>query len=168
MSATTIAVPRGTAAAGVDFSSFITITDNIDGTIDSKKAVYDYSSPDYTRIGVYSGGNGLHVTVKDAAGNERKSDFAVVVYDGANKQAPVIKAKATLPALSTGTDLAGIDWKGAYIDTATDKDGLDLKNNIIADTGALDVTTAGSYSVVLNVTDFAGNAASITLQVSVE
>jgi hypothetical protein len=164
----TIAVPRGTAGAAVDFSSFISITDNIDGTIDPKKASYDYGSPDFTKIGVYEGGNGLHVTVKDAAGNERKSDFAVVVYDGDNKQAPVIKPKAALPAVAIGADLAGIDWKGAYIDTATDKDGLDLKSNLSADTSGLDVTRAGSYSVALTVTDFAGNAASVTLQVSVE
>ncbi|MDR0553505.1 MAG: hypothetical protein LBG76_01720 [Treponema sp.] len=163
-----IAVPRGTDPAGVNFASFVDITDNVDGTIDPARAAYDYSSPDFNKAGSYEGGKGLHVTVKDAAGNERKTDLRVVVYDPDNKQPPTITPKETLPAVKAGTDISGVDWKGAYLNAAVDKDGIDIKDTITVDVSGFDSSTPGTYNVTVTATDFAGNAANITLPVTVE
>jgi hypothetical protein len=164
----TIAVPQGTDPSAFDFTAFLSGADNIDGTIAIAPADVDYSSIDFSAIGKYEGGNGLHVAIKDSSGNERKSDFAVFVYDGANSQAPTIAAKAELPEIAADTAAADIDWKGSYIESATDKDGLDIKDSVSADLSELDVTTPGSYPVVITVTDFAGNTAELELTVAVK
>jgi hypothetical protein len=137
----------------------------VDGTIDISKATLDYSSPDYSKTGVYESSKGLHVTVKDAAGNERKSDMKVVVYDGANTQPPLITPKEEIPVIASGAALPEIS---SYINTAVDKDGLDVKERVTADTSKVNTSAPGLYDVLISVTDFAGNAASVTLQLTVE
>lgn len=55
-----------------------------------------------------------------------------------------------------------------FVESAVDKDGLDVKGNITADIGFLDVTTKGKYEVTLTVTDYASNKAEVTIVVKVE
>jgi hypothetical protein len=161
-----ITLRRGTNPAQVDFASYVTVTDNIDGTIDSKAASYDYASIAFNTAGIYEGPRGLHVAVTDSYGNEQRSDLKVVIYDGDSRTAPTLRAKAALPDVRVNTDAATIDWKN-FIDTALDKDGLDLKDNLSADVSNLDVTRIGTYDVPLTVTDFAGNKTSLTLRVRI-
>jgi hypothetical protein len=164
----TISVPQGTDPASFDFTQFLAATDSIDGAIAISASNIDYSSIDFGAVGKHEGDAGLHVAVKDSSGNERKSNFAVFVYDGASSAPPTIAAKAELPEIAVGTAAAGIDWKANYIDTATDKDGLDIKESLSADLSELDVTTPGEYPVAITVADFAGNTAQIEITVVVK
>jgi hypothetical protein len=164
----TIAVPQGTDPKSFDFTQFLSATDNIDGALAISASNIDYASIDFGTIGKQEGGNGLHVSVKDSSGNEKKSDFAVFVYDGANSTPPTVAAKAELPEIAVDTAAADIDWKANYIDTAIDKDGLDIKDSLSADLSELDVTTPGEYPVAITVTDFAGNTAQIEITVVVK
>ncbi len=48
-----------------------------------------------------------------------------------------------------------------------DADGLDVSSKLTADLSELDTTTAGTYTVVLTATDYAGNTGSASIMVEV-
>ena len=80
----------------------------------------------------------------------------------------MITAVEELPAIAVDTDASTITWKGTYIASAVDADGLDVSDNIEADLSQLDTTTPGTYEVVITVKDYAGNESTATLNVTVE
>ena len=161
-----IAVAAGTNPSSIKWDTLVKATDGIDGDIPIANAKIDSSAALFNKVGKYD--NGLAISVKDAAGNEGKGTFAVIVFDPKNKTAPTIKAKEGFRAIKVDEDASKINWANDFVDQAVDKDGFDLKGNITADVGTLDVTTAGKYDVTLTVTDFAGNKTNLKISVSVE
>ena len=161
-----IAVAAGTNPSSIKWDTLVKATDGIDGDIPIANATIDSSAAQFNKVGKYD--NGLAISVKDAAGNEGKGTFAVIVFDPKNKTAPTIKAKEGFRAIKDNEDASKINWANDFVDQAVDKDGFDLKGNITADVGTLDVTTAGKYDVTLTVTDFAGNKTNLKISVSVE
>ena len=92
----------------------------------------------------------------------------MVIYDPQNKEKPTIVVKPEYRKIARDEDPAGINWANDFIESATDKDGLDIKHSIKADISQLDTTTAGTYSVEITATDFVGNEAKVTIKVTVE
>lgn len=161
-----LALPAGTDPSKVDWSKFIEATDNVDGQLDLSKAQIDTSGIDFNKVGKYS--SALKVKIKDASGNEGSSNISVVIYDPQNKEKPTIVVKPEYRKIARDEDPAGINWANDFIESATDKDGLDIKHSIKADISQLDTTTAGTYSVEITATDFVGNEAKVTIKVTVE
>jgi hypothetical protein len=161
----TIALAKGTDLGSVKWEEYVQAKDGIDGDIPFTSVTVDTSAAKTAEVGKYD--NGLALTVKDAAGNEGKGNFAVIVYDPDNKTAPTIKAKEGFRTIKVNEDASVINWANDFVDSAADKDGFDLKGNITADIGSLDVTTAGENDVTLTVTDYAGNKTDLTIKVTV-
>lgn len=163
----TAAIPVGTAFEDVDWTLYFTAEDSVDGVLDPSTATIEVLDGfDLNTVGIYEGDSSVKIHISDLSGNEETSRLKVVVYNPDNTEAPVITAKAELLAIAVDTDSAGINWND-FIDSAVDADGLDISGNISADLSELDTTTAGTYSVVLTVTDYAGNTESATLEVTV-
>lgn len=163
----TAAIPVGTAFEDVDWTLYFTAEDSVDGVLDPSTATIEVLDGfDLNTVGIYEGDSSVKIHISDLSGNEETSRLKVVVYNPDNTEAPVITAKAELPTIAVDTDSAGINWND-FIDSAVDADGLDISGNISADLSELDTTTAGTYNVVLTVTDYAGNTESATLEVTV-
>ena len=111
----------------------------------------DSSTLDITTVGTYT----VTYNVSDTAGNA-----ATEVTRTVN-----VTADATPPVITLqGEATVSVELGSAYVElgaTATDAvdDDTTLSNNIIIDASAVDVNTAGTYSVTYNVSDAAGNAA---------
>jgi hypothetical protein len=164
--ASDITLPKGTNLSAADLSDFITITDNVDGNIPLSNAVILWGETDKDTVGEYNGQFNLAVT--DASGNSSSAGRKVYIYDPDNTVPPVIALKADLPAVAMETNASDINWRDNYVDTARDADGYDIKGRVFADLSELDTTTPGTYDVELTVTDFAGNKASVVINVVVE
>lgn len=156
---------KGTDPASIVWSDQVTVTDAVDGTLDATTATYDYSSVDFATVGEYGGG--IKIKIPDKSGNEASKDEKVIIYNPDNKEAPTMTAVEELPTVALDTDTSTITWKGNYIAEAKDADGFDISDNIRADLSELDTTTPGTYDVVITVTDYAGNSAELTLNVTV-
>lgn len=152
--------------ADVDWTTYFTAEDSVDGVLDMANATIEVSEElDLATAGKYD--NAVTAKISDAAGNEASKKIAVVVYNPDNTEAPVVTAKAELPEIALDTDSSSINWKD-YIESAVDADGIDVSGNIAADLSELDTTTPGSYNVVLTVTDYAGNEGTVTVEVTVK
>lgn len=163
----TAAIPVGTAFEDVDWTLYFTAEDSVDGVLDPSTATIEVLDGfDLNTVGIYEGDSSVKIHISDLSGNEETSRLKVVVYNPDNTAAPVITVKAELPTIAVDADSAGINWND-FIDSAVDADGLDISDSISADLSELDTTTAGTYNVVLTVTDYAGNTASATLEVTV-
>jgi len=161
-----IAVPAGSDPSKIAWDQFVTARDGIDGDIPFANVTVDTSKVDFHTVGRYNGG--LELSVKDAAGNEGKGSYAVIVYDPNNTTPPTIVIKESFRSIKVDEDASAINWAADFVESAVDRDGLDIKSNITADIGFLDVTTKGEYEVVLTAADFAGNTADVTIIVTVE
>ena len=151
----------------MDWSQYFTVEDAVDGALDINNAEITVNGEiDFTVPGKYE--NAVTATMADSAGNEGEGSLSVIVYDAANTEPPVITAVEELPAIAVDTDASTITWKGTYIASAVDADGLDVSDNIEADLSQLDTTTPGTYEVVITVKDYAGNESTATLNVTVE
>ena len=159
-------LPVGTDPASIDWKGNYTVKDNLDGELDPNQITIDTSAVDFNVPGNYQGG--VIGTLKDSNGNEGKVKINVVVYDDKNTTAPTITIKEEVRKIALNEDTSTINWANDFVDTAVDKDGLDLKANIVADLSELDTTTAGTYKVTLSVVDYAGNEGSQVVEVVVE
>ncbi len=161
-----IIIPVGTDITSVDLKEYYTANDSVDGDLDVTAGEVSYSDElDTSKAGIYE--KAVKLIVKDSSGNEGSKSTKVVVYDDTNKEAPTVEVKAEADALALDTDASSIDWKN-FIESATDKDGLDVSGNITADLSTIDTTTPGDYTVKLTVTDFAGNTAETEVTVTVK
>ncbi|WP_274365409.1 hypothetical protein [Paenibacillus thermotolerans] len=161
-----IAVAAGANPSSINWEEFVKAQDGVDGDIPFANVTVDTAAVTFDKVGKYD--KGLALSVKDAAGNEKKGSFDVIVYDPNNKTAPTITAKENYRAVKVDEDASAINWANDFVEQAVDKDGFDLKSNITADIGNLDVTTVGAYDVTLTVKDFAGNEANLAIKVNVE
>ncbi|MGL4738158.1 MAG: hypothetical protein ACRCW2_11975, partial [Cellulosilyticaceae bacterium] len=163
---TPYAFAKGTDPASVNWAEKFTVKDNMDGDLDTANAAFDFSATDFKTVGTYD--KGVVGTIKDSSDNEGKVNMNIIVYDADNKEVPTLTLKEELPTLAVDQDSAGINWAGNFVEVATDKDGIDIKSNITADLSELDTTAAGTYTVPLTVTDFAGNVTTVEASVVVE
>ncbi|NSW91173.1 MAG: hypothetical protein HPY74_10990 [Firmicutes bacterium] len=161
-----LAFPAGTDPSKIDWGTYIQATDNVDGQLDISKAVIDVSAVDFNKVGKYS--KALKASIKDASGNEGKTSISVVIYDPNNKKEPTLIIKSEYRKIARDEDAASINWANDFVESATDKDGLDIKFSIKADISQLDTTTAGTYPVEITATDFVGNETKVTIKVTVE
>lgn len=167
----TVVLPVGTKYEDVDWTQYFTAEDSVDGVLDPATATFEDMTggsfqENLNTVGIYEGDSSVKIHIKDSSGNEETSRFKVVVYNPDNTKEPSITPKAELPTVAVDTDASGINWKD-FVDSATDADGLDVKDSITADLSELDTTTAGTYNVEITVTDYAGNTGSVTLEVTV-
>lgn len=162
---TALVFPVGTDPKSVAFSDYVSIEDAVDGVLDATTATYDYSATDFTKVGSYS--DGLKVKMADKSGNEGSMNTTVIVFNPDNKTAPVVTPVEGYRQIKLDEDASKISWKGDFIASALDADGLDVSANIAADISSLDTSTPGDYDVVVTVTDFAGNSSEVTLTVTV-
>lgn len=164
ISAEDVVLAAGTA--DVDWASYFTAEDEVDGALDMANGTVEVSEElDLATPGKYE--KAVKGTISDAAGNETSKEISVIVYNPDNTEAPVVTAKEELPEIALEADTSGINWKD-YIESAVDADGLDVSGNITADLSELDTTTPGSYNVVLTVKDYAGNEGTVTIEVTVK
>ncbi len=160
-----IAVPNGTNPEKIDWSKYLSASDNADGDYEIDRVTIDWSEIDFNTVGTYT--DALKASVTDNGGNEGTANFTVLVYDKDNTDPPSLQAKEGVPEVSLNTDVSTISW-GTYVEWAKDADGIDISTNISADTGWLDVTEAGEYDVDLVATDYVGNTVETTIRVKVK
>lgn len=159
------AVPVGTDPSSINWAEKFKAVDNLDGELDITKAVFNVEVTDFNTVGEYE--KGLVVTIQDLSENTGKSNNNVIVYDANNKEVPTITLKEEYRALTLEEETAKINWND-FVETAVDKDGINIKSSLHADLSTLDTTTKGEYEIPLTVTDFAGNVAEVVLPVTVE
>ena len=158
-------IASGTDAAEVDWTTYFTAEDSVDGVISITADMITVDEKlDLATPGEYS--DAVVVKVSDSSENERESKIKVTVYNADNTTPPTVEEKEELPEVALNTETSGIDWK-SYIESAVDADGLDVSGNITADLSQLDTTTPGTYEVVLTVADYVGNETAVTLNVTV-
>ena len=102
----------------------------------------------------------------DKSGNAGDAKVDVIVYDPANTTEPTLVLVEEVPAIAMDTDSTTIDWT-AFVAEAKDASGLDLKANITVDDSTLDTSMPDVYTVTLTVVDYAGNTASVDVEVEV-
>jgi hypothetical protein len=125
-----------------------TATDDLDGDI-TANIVVGGDTVDVNTAGTYI----VTYNVSDAAGNAATQRTRTVIV-AADVVAPVI----TL----TGSATINISLGGSFTDpgaTATDDVDGDITANIVVGGDAVNVNTAGTYTITYNVTDASGNAA---------
>ena len=156
----------GTNPAGIDWSRYITITDNVDGSVAISAAGVDISAINFNKTGRYE--NAAIFSASDSSNNRGTAAKTVIIYDGNSKTPPRVKVKSTYRSIKLDEKTAGIKWKDDFIESATDKDGLDIRDNLSVDLSEIDTTKAGKYKVTLTLTDYAGNKTPVELNVTVE
>lgn len=161
-----LAFPAGTDPSTIDWSAFYRAEDNVDGELDMSAAEIDVSAVDFNKVGKYGGG--FKAKIKDASGNETSTSTDVIIYDPNNKEKPTLVIKSEYRKIAKDEDPSEINWANDFVEQAVDKDGFDIKFNVKADISQLDTTTPGKYPVKITVTDFVGNEAEATIEVTVE
>jgi len=158
--------PVGTDPGEIDWSRFMSVTDNADGDMDFAGVAVDLSAVDFSRPGIYE--NAAAFAVSDNAGNEGTAQRPVIVFNGANTAAPTLTIRNGYRTVRLNENTGGINWRGDFVEAATDSDGLDIRDSIFADLSELNTTLAGTYSVTLFARDYAGNETSAEIAVTVE
>lgn len=150
--------------SAIDWTQYFSAEDGFDGVLDPALATYEYGADrvDVTKAGAYQ----AKATFYDKAGNKGDAKVDVIVYDPANTTAPTLTVVEELPTIAMDADASAIDWT-AYIAEAKDASGLDLKAAVVADVSVLDTSMPDVYPVTLSVTDYAGNTATIDIEVEV-
>lgn len=161
----TYAFPKGTDLNAVDWGANFKVEDNVDGVLDVAQVQWDTSAVDTNTVGFYR--NGVIGAIMDANENEGKKGIHVTIYDETNTQAPSLVVKEEIRAITVGEESANINWVNDFIETSTDRDGLDLKASVKVDLSEIDTTTIGTYNVTFTVEDYAGNEASTTVEINV-
>nr|MBR4281314.1 hypothetical protein [Clostridia bacterium] len=157
-------IALGTDLTTIDWTQYFSAEDGFDGVMDPALATYEVENRvDATVVGTYQ----AKAIFTDKAGNKGDAKVDVIVYNADNTTAPTLTVKAELPTIAQDTDMTTIDWAGAYVETAVDADGLDLKANVVADLSELDTSFPDVYFVILTVTDYAGNTAEVEIEVEV-
>lgn len=110
----------------------------------------------FEEVGEYE----VSVIVADASGNETTVPVRVIVGD-----VPVFSGIEDL-TVALGTDVEEVDYLDGV--TAVDCNGNDLTEDIVCDSSAVDLATAGEYDIVYTVTDENGFSAEQTATVTVE
>ena len=161
-----LAFPIGTDLASINWADYIEAEDGVDGVLDMSTATIDASAIDTGKIGVQEGV--LNLTIKDKSDNKVNSKLNVIIYDKDYKTAPVITLKGEYRTIQLDEDIEKINWQADFIESALDKDGLNVMQTVEADISELDTSTPGTYQVTLKVTDYVGNQGEALLEVEVK
>ena len=161
-----LAFPTGTDVASIQWADYVEAEDGVDGVLDMSTATIDASTLDTSQIGVQEGV--LHLTIKDQSDNEASANLNVIIYDQGHQTAPVITLKEDYRTIQLDEDIEKINWQSDFIESALDKDGLNVIQTVEADISELDTSTPGTYQVVLKVTDYVGNQGEAVLEVEVK
>lgn len=165
ITASTIEIPVGTDVNELDLTVYFTATDTVDGELDLANAIFTISDDlDTATAGEYD--SAVKMEIADSSDNTSSKSTKVIVFNAENKEAPTVVVKEDADSITLDTDASSIDWS-AFVESATDADGLDLKGKITADISTLDTSTPGDYSVEITVTDYAGNETTETITVNV-
>ncbi len=144
--------------AAIDWTQYFSAEDGFDGVMDPALAAYDYSGVNVAAAGSYK----AKATFTDKAENAGSAEVTVIVYDPANTVAPTLTLVEELPTIAL--DAESIDW-AAFVAEAKDVAGIDL--TVEVDDSMLDVSMPDVYTVILSVTDYAGNTTSVEAEVEV-
>ena len=158
--------PTGTYPGGIDWDKFIRIEDNVDGIIPVTNAVINLSAVNFSRPGVYD--DAALFSVSDSSGNVGTAERTITVFDGANTTQPRLVVKNDYRTIKRDEKTADINWHLDFVDSARDKDGLNILENLKVDVSEIDTTKPGRYYVIITVTDFTGIGNSAVLAVIVE
>lgn len=162
-----IVLPKGTDPSTVDWASYFTVEDAVEGILDPTTGNFEISSEvDFNTIGIYD--NALKFTIQDSAGNEASGSYKIIIYNPENTTPPTVKIKDEYRTINLDEDVSAINWASDFIESAVDADGLDVSGNVTADLSDLDTTTPGEYEVPLTITDYAGNETKVTIKVEVK
>ena len=161
-----IVFPVGTNPATINWNLFFTVSDNVDNVFDFAKIAADLSPVNFDRPGRYE--NAAAFSISDSSGNEGRAERTVIIFDGTNTNPPNLVIKNSFRTIAVNEDTSNINWRGDFVESATDEDGLDIRDSVFADLSQLNTTVAGSYPVTLFVRDYAGNEASAEITVNVE
>lgn len=134
--------------------SFINVTDAVDGVIDTKNISIE-GTVDVKKIGTYR----LILFVFDKAGNKAEKAVSVIVEDSAP---PKIEAADEIKAAF------GKEFDILSFVTVTDAvDGV-IDTKKINVEGTVDVNKAGTYQLIIYISDSAGNKTEKTISVIIE
>lgn len=186
-----IVFSKGTDPDTIDWSTIITIGDNVDGTYEFKcengefllkanppaeedvehefekgKMQLDVSGVDFNAAGEYV--EAVYVSVTDRYNNTAEKKFTVYIYDEENTEPPILELKEELPSLAVETDTSLVKWADLFVQQAEDVTGIDLRAFVSADVTELDVTNKGVYPVTIHVTDFAGNKTEVDTVIEIK
>lgn len=141
-----------------DFTTYVTVLDNVDGEIDVTTAMIDTTSVDMDTVGAFD----VIYTVDDYRGNETSETVTFTIVDTTD---PVITQSGQAQTeLVSGT--AEPDWT-TYV-TATDNyDGEIAITSAMVDDSNVDMATVGTFDVVFTVTDANGNSATLTITMTI-
>ena len=156
----------GTSPAGIDWEQFLTINDNVDGPIGMENTQVNVSAVNFNRPGRYE--DGAVFSVNDSSNNTARAARTITIFDGANTTAPSLVIRDEYRSVRLNENTADINWRDDFIESAADRDGLDIRYSVFADLSQIDTTRPGVYTVTLTVTDYAGNSRSADITVTVE
>ena len=153
-------VAKDSDLTAYDWTQHFSAEDGFDGVMDPALAAYEFGSDrvDVTVAGKYQ----AKAIFTDKAGNSGDAKVDVIVYDPANTVAPTLTLVEEIPTIAL--DAESIDW-ATFVAEAKDVAGIDLA--VVADDSMLDVSMPDYYTVVLSVTDYAGNTTSVEVEVEV-
>lgn len=134
-----------------------TAADLIDGDISANVSA-DISAVDTSTIGAYT----VTYSVSDVAGNSASASRTVNVVSAPDTTAPVI----TLFGGSNINVTQGSSYNEPGYSATDDTDGT-ITGLVTVDSSALDINTLGTYNIIYNVSDQAGNAATATRTVTI-
>lgn len=156
---------KGTNPSTINWNDKFTVKDNLDDKLDASTVEYDQTLVDYNTVGIYK--NGVIGEISDSSGNVGKKRIDVIVFDGENTTPPTITIKEEYRDIIVGEDTSTINWANDFIETAIDKDGIDIRAKIIATLDTLDTSTEGTYNVKITATDYANNSVETLIEVNV-
>lgn len=158
-----VVLPVGTDLTSIDWTQYFSAEDGFDGVMDPALATYEVENRvDANTIGAYE----AKAIFTDKSGNQSSAKVPVIIYNAENTVAPELTAKAELPTIAQDTDIESINW-ASFVEALVDVDGLDISANLEADASELDTSFPDYYIVTLTLTDYAGNASEIELEVEV-
>lgn len=140
-------------SAAPDITSLVTIVDDLDGEIAVTRDMIE-TNIDFNKAGSYD----VKFTAKDSSGNEASLTIVIVIND---KEAPVIEGKERIRVVEGSIVTA--DEIIASLTVTDNVDGeITLTSANLSGLDKVDFATAGSYPVIVTVSDAAGNIATFT------
>ncbi|MGB4163807.1 MAG: hypothetical protein WBK72_05155, partial [Bacillota bacterium] len=136
--------------------------------------VFDYGNIDNTDANNTSK---LVLNATDSFGNSTTPEFTVVFYNPNEKVEPVIELLATDEiTFNLDQDISSVNWAD-YVNaydkivlsdgTVLEDSTFDLNSRLETDVSQLDVSYPGFYPVTFSVKDYAGNEATLEIEVEV-
>ena len=141
-----------------DWKTYVTASDNADGSIAIIDAMVDTTSVDMDTVGTFD----LVFTVEDAAGNSATATITITVVDTVD---PVLTLVGALPIeFEEGT--VEPDWT-VYVTADDAYDGTILITVGMIDVSTVDMNTPGTFDLVYTVIDTGGNSSTVTITITI-